>query len=1502
MSDTALTPDPAAPPPEKNTYERALGDDYGGVMDALNNVSGPIPEPGPPDGVGVGDNDLYGTILDGAEFDDALDNVDSAVGRKNSDPKRQPAEVWIDPSAPRSGRLEGVRIKPKPTPEEIDAIIMESLSQRRGMGSATGTMIGNISGGKKPGQDRGFGPALGDMVGRVGSDLRRSRPALEILGGVRDATQEFIETLDLLNKGVASASGIDPQNAFWGQINFAGRALLSQLFPDANWEEKAAEALGDTSDLKLPEVASSNTVTGNFIRKTAQFLTGFAAGGSGLKAVGVTSKLLAGGTAGRITDAALRGAISDFFFFDEMEGSLIDVAKEAGLDGPLVDFLASDPDDPAVVNKLRRTLDGIGFGVLTDSAIAGIKLLSKARRAKAALQKELSETARRSVISNTLSETPRTTGEIIGEVQGFFQSRVDEAALSPEAKRILAGMSPEMRADGFNQVAKSAGLQDAYDLLDGDALAAAQANATPDAGYRKFTEHLSREAEKLSSEAIVEEVDTLASRFQNRVDDTLRRTYPNKTDEELGKMLAEEVIDAPGSGKLLVGPSKFVVNLDRIEGDEDMKKLIAQTTLLYDPDAQAMRGGPTRSWGTVESAAGDVSGYDVIEKMRVGEPLSDVQTLALRDLHAALADRSKDLRKAVLADGGNNPMLGAEYLQAYTMFKMVNDHVAGARAEAGRSLNIWRMMAKVKRAGSAREIREAMEEVGDKSAFSLAMVDEAAEAHSGAAGRVKLTRAQEYYGKTRDTLLKVFYFNILSGVKTQVRNFIGSGSMFGIDMFEQGFARRLAELGGDEAALESLGSAMDTVAGMKAGFWDGMKAAGQVIRTGDETFAKGSAKLGEMHTKQMLWSGKGMSKTNPLKWILDVTGALPAANSRVMSASDQFWSGIAFGSEIERRAGAKVRQEVASGALEAAKASARRQQLISAPTKDMLDGALDKVKYLTFRDDSGAFVKTLNNLKRTYPMMNLVIPFTTIVGNLMKRGVERTPLAPAMGGVRGAWKQGGAEAYVATARALTGTFLIGLGMDLTFAGKLSGPGPTEVSERKRWRERGMQPYALKLNEKLSMGINGMDPLGWHLLMGASIGEAMLNDSEGAIPPGEWGEVITEAAFGAAHTVYDKSLLTGVSGLIQAIEDPDRSAYAYASRMAGSLLVPNIVRDVATFMDPQQRQAYGFWQNVVAKLPYFREGLAVVRDNHGRPISYRSSMGSLYDTISPLYMSEYKPEPIDVVMMKDGTRLTTINPVLKRGEVSINLRKHPTENSRFYELVGQTRPSQYAAPPMTPVNDIDVIDGDSFWATDRNGNRIKYRLSDVDTPEVNRGKDHKDYAKGMEAKAALQRVLTLAQVNVRTLGLGPNGETVAKVTIEGDINQITGGPTSDRVGDALIRLNLLKEDQSSTKETRIAADLANEFGDRTRLEALNAIVSEDDPGGPISDYWKKFQEADTSDKRDSLIAEVEDAYREAAKQALLIEFPWIEKHFNTPVEEDVSIHPMEREFLKGMEQR
>jgi hypothetical protein len=132
--------------------------------------------------------------------------------------------------------------------------------------------------------------------------------------------------------------------------------------------------------IQLPEVPEGDTTTSAIGRKVTQFVTGF------VPAMRATRGLQALGTAGRVTQPLVAGALADAAVFDAHEERLSDLIEEVPeLKNPVTAYLAADPTDTEAEGRLKNALEGMALGGIADGFMATVRAVRGVRRANVAL-------------------------------------------------------------------------------------------------------------------------------------------------------------------------------------------------------------------------------------------------------------------------------------------------------------------------------------------------------------------------------------------------------------------------------------------------------------------------------------------------------------------------------------------------------------------------------------------------------------------------------------------------------------------------------------------------------------------------------------------------------------------------------------------------------------------------------------------------------------------------------------------------------------------------------------------------------------------------------------------------------------------------------------------------------------------------------------------------------------------------------------------------------------
>lgn len=1012
-----------------------------------------------------------------------------------------------------------------------------------------------------------------------------------------------------------------------------------------------------------------------------------------------------------------------------------------------------------------------------------------------------------------------------GEAEGRFKNAMEGLIVGPA----LEGFMKMLRVIRAARTLR----KKASPLLQGKAVAAAaKANALPTAPARDM---MLLGSPDMPVTVLKSEADQGASKIVAAVDETAAGV----PDQVVAKSLTTEGLTPLGNGEVYI-------NFAKIDSPEAIQKVINDTATAFRPELEEAARG-VRTHGQTIGSAQEIDAFDALMKRRTGQPLNAETSYAARELWAASAAKLQEV--ASIAARDPSPEALFQFRKMLATFHAIQKEVIGARTETARALNAWKIPA-----GASKLQMDAMEralaayggnEVSQELAKKLALMTDP--------NAVSAFVEKSVYAKSRDAVQELWINAILSGPKTHLTNIISNTGVMGLSMMESAVAARIGRVFGGDEVVE-VGEAMAQAYGMVASFKDALRNAAKTAKSGETGFYKGAPGIEpgkylegarERAISSTAWNLRSDSWYGKA---VDTFGSVVNIPGRALQSEDEFFKTIGYRMALHQMAYRQVAKEIAEG-MPKDLAKERLAQLIANPSEDMALEATAKAAYQTFTDEPGKIVKWLNQGRTIIPELKFVVPFVQTPANIFKFTFERSPLAPLTKRYRAAVAQGGAAADLARAKMALGTSAMMVAMDLCFNGSLTGSGPTDnPAELANLRRTGWQPYSVKIGDKY-YAYNRLDPLGSLLSYGGDLCEAISNDdSPEGFGDGVFGRAFAAAVFSTAETVTSKTYMQGLSDLAEAVNDPTRYAESYVKRFAASFFVPAAVREVKSAMDPVQRETATIIDEIKSRLPGFSETLPPRRDLWGRPISFQSGIGPLYDALSPIYGSSYKPEPIDLEMQQDGWFLGAPEKSFTINGERVPLKGRPDIYSRYLELQGTTKPSDFGKPQAFEQGafNLKVIDGDTIIL---NGERI--RIVNISAPELK----GEDADAGAMTASRLEELLKSGRITVDRRGEDRYQRTLAAIAV----NELD-------VGETLIEEGLAGTFPGSEAKMALGERLIDRYGDRTMLEVLNAVVTGEDERSAA------YDELETAEDREDFLKKIVADYRKAARSVLFIEYP------------------------------
>lgn len=300
---------------------------------------------------------------------DNSDNASAAYQQVVENRAAAAALDWLrqtDEVAPAAGGSAGASAK---QPQSLDVeTLMNGGSTPNNPAAAADGEVSRGSGEAAPAKtaEEVEGPGLPERIMAVAKDVGgglRDAPG-QVLGGVVDAFSE----MDQFMQQVLPIGGMQ---LFDKDGNFDPSLISS--------EEVLRQHGADEDLFSMIAPDKSDTVTGGFVRATAQFLTGFIPGMQATRGLGAMK-------AGAILQPLAAGALADMVVFDPNEDRLSTYLNQIpALSAIVPDYLADNaPDQSHWEGRLKNAIEGAGLGLAADGLLSAFKYYKAYRQAKAA--------------------------------------------------------------------------------------------------------------------------------------------------------------------------------------------------------------------------------------------------------------------------------------------------------------------------------------------------------------------------------------------------------------------------------------------------------------------------------------------------------------------------------------------------------------------------------------------------------------------------------------------------------------------------------------------------------------------------------------------------------------------------------------------------------------------------------------------------------------------------------------------------------------------------------------------------------------------------------------------------------------------------------------------------------------------------------------------------------------------------------------------------------------
>lgn len=1063
-----------------------------------------------------------------------------------------------------------------------------------------------------------------------------------VAGGVRDAAQETLETIDYLGDSIIEHTG----DIVWHNGGFqymTADEMRQSGFVDPFWGDL------DSMGYELPKVEENESTLGSMGRGVSKFMVGMVGGAKALKGLGMGTKFLAGsGALTQSARAALTGAVADFTVFDAYEERFSDFLREnVGLEDPITEFLSVDEDDTVMEGKLKNVLEGLGLGIASDALFTFVKTFKKA---KGVTKLQGAEEGAR-VMNEGLAEMAEKQPEMMRQLS-LFDDLTDPNNVKPKAPEVNA-------ADAFRRT----------EVVDDVAKAADDARLWQEAG---ITQPRLRPKSPINVDAF-------------------REAWTNN---RLAKAAGDVDFTDYASGRLF--------NHDYMDGAPEIKEVLNLAADAIDPAAlpkgttfdaiykgarrelsDATRTAPEALDNTIRRMAKDADRQKrvvVAGKMMIQDLSREINALAWKVENAAKAGREAVADEAKLIRYVER--LGELEANLKQIITGSAQTTAAGRIRTrdvltGQQLDVQDVMA---------QLRTSVDSVGGpKAVRKLARkLIEAGENGKKIQGIVDVSRKSRW-GRLVDVHNEYWVNAILSGPKTHMLNILSNTVHTTLLPAEKMIGGILT---GNRAAIRE-GSRI--YAGLRSSILDSFKMAGKSFIKGDNILdPQGQIMEGSMKHYNAISKEALRIKDGLLGNVVDFLGMTARLPSRFLLASDEFFKQMNYRAMTYARVMGMADDMVQAGRLKqgdvARWVADRVEQAIETGTgRGLAADPLEYAREATWTKElaQGTIGKDIQNFMNRHPALKPIMPFVRTPTNLVHGFIQRTPILGKLNRQLAADLASGDPIRVAAAKGkqAVGAMLWTGATILALDGRITGGGPKDGKLRARLMETGWQPYSFVLGNAEDgyryVQYSRIDPFGMFFGLAADFA-----DISGHVDDTELGELAAMMSTAIAKNITSKTYLTGMIDAINALSQPDIYAEKWWQRQLASYVpFSSAQRQIRQQSDEAMREAWSVLDAVKNNIPGLSDNLPARRSwITGEPIMYpkgwgadmMSPVGEALAAANPIIQGEPKGNPVldELARLQHGFS-APLKTIMNR-QVELTSAQY----SRLLELHGTLRLGRY----------------------------------------------------------------------------------------------------------------------------------------------------------------------------------------------------------------------------------
>lgn len=644
---------------------------------------------------------------------------------------------------------------------------------------------------------------------------------------------------------------------------------------------------------------------------------------------------------------------------------------------------------------------------------------------------------------------------------------------------------------------------------------------------------------------------------------------PGVKAEEVGNRPFADVPTVKGE------PAPTQINYNYIKTTDDVKAAMERLSQVYEAEIQTQRRD-TVTWDQTQVEAGKIisdmlGSTEPFKAREPGTAAGAAELLARKQMVVGAAEDMAAKAREYIAKGTEvSAEDTAAFLSSIDRAAMIQAEFLGARAEAGRALNILK---ETKIAAERMEqIQQVIERFGKDPAELAMMLKEI----DNPTGVLRFAR-ETAKATTWEKIVEAWKAGLVSGPITQMANMIGNFSFTALRPVVDATAAGIGAITRNPdrvAMMEPVGLLVGNLQGAKDGFklaWHALKDDNYNVRKADSKHA-----------------------------IEGTAGYVIRTPFRALAAGDAVFKEITKRGDLYAQATNMATKEGLNPLTREFRE--RVAELAMNPDEAMVKHADAAAERFTFNAPLGEKGKAVQQLVRKWHL-EWAVPFITTPANVFKETTRLTPFAPIVDKWRADWAAGGADRHRAVAELAVGAAAMATTMAYALDGQVSGAGDPDPNKRRAAQAAGWQPYSIKIGDTW-YNYQRIQPIGTLIGMAADIAEVWEH-----LNPDESDKVPKMLSVAFANAVTNTTSLKGFTSIIQALSDPDRYGAKFVQDMASSV-VPAISGQTASLIDPFQREVDSIKDAMMNRIPGLREQLMPARDIYGEQIKNKERVAGI----------------------------------------------------------------------------------------------------------------------------------------------------------------------------------------------------------------------------------------------------------------------------------------------------